>query len=315
MSPTGKKSNLKLGLTPWDFADLSAQSLTAQASFAESCGYESFWLPENHFGPNALPDPLLLLAAVAAGTSTIKLATTSYLLPLRNPLLAAEQVAILDQLSHGRVILGVGRGYSKETLHAFDIKPSTKRQLFEWCLGIMIEAWSGKPVSLHDNGDNTVTLSPTPFQKPHPPIWVAAFGPKALAQAGRLGLPYLASPIETFDQLDANFAAYDQAIADSVHVAPKERPVMRSIFVSEDTQKVHQVRERLAKSKPPAGLETAPQIDDWAIVGEPAYAMEQIAQLQENLNATHLIVTRLRIDGFEQTDFKSSLETIASLIH
>lgn len=310
---TRQGRKLKLGLTPWDFSALSAKSLTMQAAFGESCGYESFWLPENHFGPNALPDPLLLLAAVAAGTSTIKLATTSYLLPLRNPLLAAEQVAVIDRLSEGRVILGVGRGYSKETLQAFDIQPSTKRQLFEWCLGIMINAWTGESVSLHENGENAVVLSPLPIQQPHPPIWVAAFGPKALAQAGRLGLPYLASPIETFDQLRSNYGAYDEAIGDSEHTAPKERPVMRSMFVCEDKNKLDQVREKLQKSKPLAGLKTAPDIDDWAIIGDSAYACDQMDKLQESLKATHLIVTRLRIDGFEQTDFKSSIEKIATL--
>lgn len=307
-------STLKLGLTPWDFSDRSAKSLTAQAAFAESRGYESFWLPENHFIANALPDPLLLLAAVAAGTSKIKLATTSYLLPLRNPLLAAEQVAILDHLSNGRVILGVGRGYSKETLHAFDIQPSTKRQLFEWCLGIMTQAWHGEPVSLHEDGSSAVTLSPLPVQKPHPPVWVAAFGPKAIAQAGRLGLPYLASPIETFEQLRTNYDAYDHAIEASAHASPKERPVMRSVFVCDDKDKLKQVKDKLRKSKPPAGLESSPEIDDWAIVGDASYARDQISKLQDSLGATHLIITRLRIDGFEQTDFKSSLEKIAELV-
>ena len=81
---------LKLGLTPWSFADPGAAALTAQAAYAESLGYDSFWLPENHFNPNAIPDPLMLLAGVAAGTARIRLATTSWLLPLRNPLLAAE---------------------------------------------------------------------------------------------------------------------------------------------------------------------------------------------------------------------------------
>ena len=99
---------MRLGLTPWDFDDRSAAALSQQASRAEALGYESFWLPENHFNPGAIPDPLMLLAAVAAATKRIQLATTSYLLPLRNPLQAAEQVAVLDQLSGGRVLLGVG---------------------------------------------------------------------------------------------------------------------------------------------------------------------------------------------------------------
>ena len=99
-------TDLHLGLTPWTFPmGRSAAELAGQARLAEQLGYESFWLPENHFtGEGAIPDPLMLLAAVAAATEHIRLATTSYLLPLRHPLQAAEQVAVLDQLSQGRVI-------------------------------------------------------------------------------------------------------------------------------------------------------------------------------------------------------------------
>ena len=110
---------LHLGITPWRLNAPSAASIGEQALFAEQHDYQSFWLPENHFGEGALPDPLMLLASAATTTHRIQLATTSYLLTLRNPLQAAEQVAVLDQLSGGRVLLGVGRGYAPEMLRAF----------------------------------------------------------------------------------------------------------------------------------------------------------------------------------------------------
>ena len=88
---------LHLGLTPWNFHDMSAASLCDQAQFAEALGYQSIWVPENHFGPHAIPDPLMLLASMAGATQKIRLGTTSYLLTLRNPLQAAEQVAVLDE--------------------------------------------------------------------------------------------------------------------------------------------------------------------------------------------------------------------------
>ena len=307
-------TRLHLGLTPWDFSRARAREFCEQARFAESCGYESFWLPEFHFGADALPDPMLILASIAAQTETIRLATSSYLLPVRNPLLAAEQVALLDQLSDGRVILGVGRGFSKETLHAFDIQPSTKRQVFEWCLGVMRDAWRGDPVSLHEDGSSAVTVRPLPVQSPHPPIWVAAFGPKALNQAGRLGLPYLASPIETFDMLASNYQIFDQAITDAGQAQPPERPLMRSIYLSENAATLKAVREQLARSKPPRGLETAPNIDDWAIVGDSIFVRDQVTRYREELNPTHLVVTRLRISDFEGTDFKTSIEKIAEAV-
>ena len=108
---------MRLGLTPWIISGtVDAQSLSRQAALAENWGYESFWLPENHFtGDGAIPEPLMLLAGAAASTTKIRLATTSFLLTLRHPLQAAEQVAVLDQLSNGRVILGVGRGYAGTT--------------------------------------------------------------------------------------------------------------------------------------------------------------------------------------------------------
>ena len=73
---------LHVGITPWDFSSLSAKNLVNQAVFVEDLGYDSFWLPENHFGENAIPDPLSLLAAISGVTSKIKLGTTSYLLTL-----------------------------------------------------------------------------------------------------------------------------------------------------------------------------------------------------------------------------------------
>lgn len=304
---------LRLGLTPWNFTDATAAALTEQAAFAESLGYDSFWLPENHFNPNAIPDPLMLLAGVAAGTRTMKLATTSYLVPLRNPLLAAEQVAVLDRLSGGRVLLGVGRGYSTETLRAFDIEPGEKRERFEWALEKMLQAWAGEPVSLHEDGSNPVEVRPLPVQRPHPPVWVAAFGPKALRQAGRLGLPYLASPIDPFEALRANYARYDQALEDAGHAPAATRPLMRAVFASEDAREVAAMREHLATTKLPRGLTLAPEIDDWAVIGAPGYVRDRLAAVRESVRASHLVVTHFRMDALGAAPLRASVERIAGL--
>ncbi len=303
---------LELGLTPWDFSSLTASSLAAQAAYAESLGYRSFWLPENHFNPHAIPDPLMLLAAVAASTRDMRLATTSYLLPLRNPLLAAEQVAVLDRLSEGRVILGVGRGYSRETLNAFAIDPGEKRELFEWAYLRMLSAWRGEAVSLHADGSAAVTVMPRPVQQPHPPVWVAAFGPKALAQVGRLGLPYLASPIETLAELASNFARYDAALAAAGHPPMTVRPVMRTVFVSDSQATLNTLRERLSHLALPTGH--APALaDEWAIIGDRYEVRDKIAVYRETLRMSHLVVTRLRVEGVPSDGLRESVTAIAGL--
>ncbi|XOV84643.1 MAG: LLM class flavin-dependent oxidoreductase [bacterium] len=307
-------NNLHLGLTPWNFSDLSAMSLCEQAQFAESCGYESIWLPENHFGANALPDPLTLLASVAGATQSIRLGTTSYLLTLRNPLQAAEQVAVLDQLSGGRLILGVGRGYAPEMLRAFHVPAREKRRIFAWTLGLMKDAWSGKPISLDGNVEHAVEVHPRPLQQPHPPLWVAAFGPKALAQAGSLGLPYLCSPMESLATLESNYVQHVQAAAAAGIAAPSTIPLMRTVFVSENAALVNKVKTTLVEKSENVRLADGEGIDDWTLIGSPAQVLEKLQQYQDCLGMTHLVATRLRIGGIEEADLRRSVVLLADLV-
>ncbi len=306
---------LKLGLTPWLPRERSAAGLSSQARRAEALGYDSFWLPENHFNEDAIPDPLMLLAAVAAATSRIRLATTSYLLPLRHPLQAAEQVAVLDQLCNGRVILGVGRGYAAPMLKAFNVPPRDKRTLFESRLDIMRRAWSGAAVCADDGGEHPVTVAPLPVQQPHPPIWVAAFGPKALTQAGRLGLPYLASPVEPLDVLEANYRRHREALAAAQQPPPAETPVMRALFVTDDAAETSALRGVLQEQARSGGrLPAEAAVEDWTIIGEAGYVKERVAEYRERLGMTHLVVARMRSGGLDPARVERSVARAAEIL-
>ena len=306
-------SDLKIGLTPWEFADLSAENLVKQAQFAEKQGYDSIWLPENHFGANAIPDPLTLLAAIAGGTNKIRLGTTSYLLTLRNPLQAAEQVAVLDQLSKGRLILGVGRGYAPDMLKAYHVPPAQKRRIFSWALEIMKDAWSGEPVTLDDKEENAVVVYPQPFQKPWPPLWVAAFGPKALAQAGKLGLPYLCSPMESLETLRGNFEVHRAEVVAAGLDLPEVVPLMRSVFVSEDQALLKKVKHEIESKTENARLKTDEGVEDWVIIGEPNYVRDRLHQYQEELGMNYLVATRVRVSGIESKIMEESILLLADI--
>jgi alkanesulfonate monooxygenase SsuD/methylene tetrahydromethanopterin reductase-like flavin-dependent oxidoreductase (luciferase family) len=318
---------LEIGLTPWVFENGGlAEGLAGQAELAERLGFHSLWLPEHHFsGRGAIPSPLLLLAAVAARTTRLRLGTTSFLLPLRHPIHAAEEVAVLDRLSGGRLILGVGRGFRKATFAAFDVPPREKRDRFEAALRVMIDAWKGKPVAWETGeGDAAprapVRLAPQPVQRPHPPIWVAAFGPKAVAQAGRLGLPYLASPIEPLARLEENHARYREACAAAGRAPPSVVPIMRTVFASRDAAVLRRAREvlngqatALARASAAAIRRDADgRLEDWAFVGEPAAVGDAIARYRETLGMTHLIV-RAQIPGLEPRQLEASLGLLAPL--
>jgi alkanesulfonate monooxygenase SsuD/methylene tetrahydromethanopterin reductase-like flavin-dependent oxidoreductase (luciferase family) len=169
--------------------------LIAEAQQAERAGFDSFFLTEHHQEPSGyFPSPLPLAAALAARTSTIRLGTGIAILPLYHPTRLAEDCAVIDIISKGRLILGVGQGYQEGDFAAFGLKVSDRVSLFEESIEILRRAWTedkvyfvGKRYTLRN-----VMVTPKPVQKPHPPIWVAALGDEPMKRAGRLGDALLA---------------------------------------------------------------------------------------------------------------------------
>ncbi len=312
-------SELKIAVTAWSLNERNnAAQLAEQAVIAEQMGFHSFWLPESHFnGELSIPSPLMLLATVASRTKQIKLGSTSYLLPIRHPLQAAEEVAVLDGLSDGRVILGIGRGFQASMFDAFDVPLKDKRKRFAAVLATMIKAWSGEPITWNTTEDGVKTpvqLAPLPIQKPHPPIWVAAFGPLALRQAGTLGLPYLASPIETESTLIANYHRHGEHAAIAGHGKLNTVPVMRMIFVSKDRDKIREVRARMARQAMGYNRrKSADKLGDWALIGDPEYVRNGIARYRNLLGTTHLIASG-RIPGVAAADHIHSLHILSGLV-
>ena len=309
---TQKTLPLRLGITPWHMSStMDANALCTQAELAEQCGYHSFWLSESHFaGPTSVPEPIVLLAAVAARTTTIKLGTTSYLLPIRNALQAAEQVAVLDQLSGGRLILGLGRGFEKNMLSAFDVNPTEKRELLNRNLDVMKAAWAGGIVGSQAIG---AVMSPLPVQKPHPPIWMAAFGPKALAQAGKMGTPYLASPMESLQQLKDNYEIYNTALDQNSQPRPSEIVLMRTIFISDDKALCKQVTRDLAQLASTLKFGNTVMEAAW-IVGNADEVASEIHEYQEQLGMNYLIVARPRIKGLSRQCAEQSMRALAAMV-
>lgn len=301
---------LHLGATPWRRPDAGqAQVLIAQASLVERLGYQSFWLPESHFVRHARPAPLLELATIAAATATLRLGTTSYLLPIRHPLLAAEEVAVLDRLSGGRLILGIGRGFRPELFEGFGVAAREKRLRFEKALDTMRSLWAGNPIEGGSSGSST--LQPTPCQRPHPPLWVAAFGEKALQQVARLGLPYLASPLESLEELKTNWQRL-RSLSDGYGDQPV--PVMRTVFVAEKKAHLDAALDALERERkqwqnaPSARVRRASEtpLEDRVLHGTPEVVRQQLWRYRESIGLTHLIA-RGGIPGVEDALLEESL--------
>ncbi|HLH26132.1 MAG TPA: LLM class flavin-dependent oxidoreductase [Chloroflexota bacterium] len=145
---------------------------------SEALGFDIAWCNEHHFHPygGMIPLPAVLLAAVAARTTRLRLGTSVALVALHHPLQTAEAYAMLDQLSGGRLELGIGRGFMKFDYDTFGVPWDEGQDRVYESLAVLQAAWQHQPFShsgryytFHD-----VAVWPRPCQQPHPPIWGAA---------------------------------------------------------------------------------------------------------------------------------------------
>ncbi|MFK7896772.1 MAG: LLM class flavin-dependent oxidoreductase [Myxococcota bacterium] len=279
-------------------------------SLAERLGMHSVWLPEMHFAPGVCPAPLIELAGFAAQTQNLRFGTTSLLLPLHPPEEIAAEIAALDQISKGRLLIGLGRGFQKKMLAAFEVPPAEKRDRFDEALDRILALWA------EGQAQGTALA---PLQKPHPPLAVAAFGPKGLAQSARRGLPYLASPVETFDQIADNQERHRADLPDPK--IPALSLVMRTVFVSEDERELDRVRDALAaemngrRAGMPKAVNQAldAPLSERMVVGNAEAVTEQLRRERARLGLDLLIV-RPQISGIDQAVLEGSLSRLAEEI-
>ncbi len=163
------------------------------AEAAEAWGLDGVWLGEIHFNParSVHSAPMALASFIAARTRRVRIGTAVQVLPLGNPLRIAEEVATVDHLSQGRFDFGIGRSGSPRAYDVLGIPYAESQVRFEEALEIIREAWKGEPFSHQGKfyRFENATVSPRPYQRPHPPIRMAANSQETFPLVGRLGLP------------------------------------------------------------------------------------------------------------------------------
>src|SRR5215471_5430701 len=174
-------------------ADYGAiQDLVAQACFAETAGFDGIWLTEHNFtGESVYCDPIPFASVVAARTSRIRIGFAVIQLALRHPIRLATELALLDNLSNGRLDVGVGHGtnFNEYEFVGFGLRSDDSRERMEETLDVMVRAWTESPL-VHDGKFYRLRLPelrPRPHQRPHPPIWRSASSAASLREYGRLG--------------------------------------------------------------------------------------------------------------------------------
>ena len=191
--------------------------LLEQVEAAEELGFESFWIAEHHFHEyGGIPRPPIWMAAAAQRTRRIRLGAAVVVLPFDNPLRVAEDYAMVDILSSGRLDLGAGSGYLKHEFEGFGIAGDEKRERFDEALEILLKAWTGERFSYEGKYHRVtdVQLNVVPLQKPRPRVWVAILRNEAAPFVGQKGFPIMMIPYastEAFSELSQTVGAFRQA--------------------------------------------------------------------------------------------------------
>jgi alkanesulfonate monooxygenase SsuD/methylene tetrahydromethanopterin reductase-like flavin-dependent oxidoreductase (luciferase family) len=187
------------------------QSGLEQMLAAEPLGYQSVWIAEHHFNDYGLcPSPPVLASFVAARTRRLRLGMGVSLLPLHHPVDLAEELAVLDVVSDGRLDVGIGRGGTLQDYQTFQSDRDDSRARVEEGVGLMQRAWSGEPFDFAGrfHSADRLHVRPRPVQRPHPPLYIAANSEDSVRSAARLGLPVLSSFFVPIEELQRRHRLY-----------------------------------------------------------------------------------------------------------
>jgi alkanesulfonate monooxygenase SsuD/methylene tetrahydromethanopterin reductase-like flavin-dependent oxidoreductase (luciferase family) len=209
---------------------------------ADQLGFSVAFCAERHFTPLCqCPAPGAWLGAASQRTERIRLGVLAYTLPIHEPVLLAEEIAVLDQLTGGRLEVGLGLGHRPEELVVLGVDPGQRIDIFQERLSILEGLWSGGAVSIESSHHllRDAAIHPLPIQSPHPPLWYAGTDPGAVNWAASRGMSVAVGfrPARDLAQAAAFHAGRADFQAESGPDAPGGRfALMRHAYVADSDE-------------------------------------------------------------------------------
>jgi alkanesulfonate monooxygenase SsuD/methylene tetrahydromethanopterin reductase-like flavin-dependent oxidoreductase (luciferase family) len=320
---------LTLALSPSPEEDAARiEQQIEQVCYAERLGFSDVWLTEHYFtGESVYNDSLMFAAALAMKTSRIRIGFAVVQTPFHHPVRLAVQLALLDNLSRGRIDVGIGKGtvYNEYEFVGHGLRSHDSRERMEETIEILERAWRQAPFR-YDGKFHKVrvpALRPKPVQQPGPPLWRSVISPGSFTECGRLGVPILTARLPVA-RIKERWALYEQGLVAGGHDETKRARLLaqsalwRHVYVAEtDAQaedeltellfetRDHLIHMRQAHNPPdftiePAALNAwndpavsneeavAEALKNGALYGSPSTVREQVAELAE-VGVHHLL--------------------------
>ncbi len=273
-----------LGLFTGQIPPGSARTFTEEyrdivelSRLAETLGFDSVWVSEHHGSSDGyLPSLLPMLAGLATATDRVLLGTGVMLTPFHHPLRLAEDAAVVDQLSGGRLILGLGLGWRDEEFRMFGVPAPDRVRRTTETVAVLRGAWTAERFTHEGRAYRfeDVLVTPPPARAGGPPIYLGGFVEEAVRRAGRLGDGYIRSRSELQGSLEALGWAEEGAREAGKDPSSLGFALLQNAFVWEDGDAWGRVRDgvahqlgvyggwRAGADTPGRGMEIAPLDDD-----------------------------------------------------
>ena len=290
----------------------------------DQTGYDAVWLAEHHFNTYSVcPSVHIMGTHVAARTKNLRIGTAVSLAGMYHPLRLAEEVALLDVLSGGRVNWGAGRGFDPTEFRVFDLTPETRSAKFRENVNVVLAAWRNERLTFHGeyNHFDDIEVLPKPLQDPHPPVWVAASSPGAIEWAASEGHSILMDPHASHVDIAGKYGHYCGTLeAYGYSIAGREIPMARLLAVAPTHDEASEIARAGAQwtvgayarsntlralstvgDKPPPPEPVDPvqrYIDEVIVYGTPSEVVDKLTQLRDEMSLEYLLCSLLSHSTF-----------------
>ncbi len=285
-------------------------ALRAYLSRAEALGFHSAWTQEAVLGSAQLVAPLELMAFAAACTERLRLGCAVFVSPLHNPVHLAKAISTLDQLSRGRVEVGLGIGGGGRMFSAFEVDPTHLVARFTEGIRLMQACWTEPRITFVGRiyQLDGAAMEPKPFQKPYPPLWIGGSQSAAVRRALRYGTGFFGAGSSTTAQFAGQVQVLRTALAEAQR-DPTTFPIAKRVYIAVDddlTRAQERVDAALREIYGRTGLHAV------AVYGPPSACISGLREVAEA--GAELIQLRPLYDDAEQME-RLAAEVIGAVQH